>query len=96
MSPPAESPSTESAARGAPSLLALTRQQTEERVVALGREAVPFAGSGDGEVRGELVFAGFGLRIDELDHDDYRDLDVRGRVVLVLRGAPGWRQSDSP
>jgi hypothetical protein len=39
-------------------------------------------------VNAELVFAGYGLTIPEADHDDFAGLDVRGKVVVTLRGAP--------
>ena len=39
-------------------------------------------------VNAELVFAGYGLAIPEADHDDFAGLDVRGKVVVALRGAP--------
>ncbi len=35
-----------------------------------------------------VVFAGFGITAPELDHDDYKDLDVRGKIVAILQGAP--------
>ena len=38
---------------------------------------------------GPLVFAGFGIVAPERGHDDYRDADLRGRVVLLLDHAPG-------
>ena len=34
----------------------------------------------------EVVFAGYG--ITDSTHDDYKGLDVRGRIVLVLNGMP--------
>ena len=42
-----------------------------------------------------VVFAGFGIREEKRGHDDYAGLDVRGKVVLVLRGVPdgeAWRE----
>ncbi|MBU1677543.1 MAG: M28 family peptidase [Bacteroidetes bacterium] len=36
----------------------------------------------------EVVFAGYGLTADELNYDDYKNLDVTGKVVLVLDGMP--------
>lgn len=36
-----------------------------------------------------LAFAGFGISAPELGYDDYAGLDVRGKVVVVRRGAPG-------
>lgn len=40
------------------------------------------------------VFAGYGLEAPSLGIDDYRALDVRGRVVVVLDGTPGGLRSD--
>lgn len=40
------------------------------------------------ELRGPVVDAGFGLREPALGRDDYRGLDVRGRLVLVRAGLP--------
>jgi Peptidase family M28 len=39
-------------------------------------------------VEAELVFAGYGLSIPEADHDDFAGLDVRGKLVVYLAGAP--------
>ncbi|SIN67988.1 Zn-dependent amino-or carboxypeptidase, M28 family [Singulisphaera sp. GP187] len=36
----------------------------------------------------ELVFAGYGLSIPEADYDDFKGLDVRGKVVVYLSGPP--------
>eukprot|EP00904_Undaria_pinnatifida_P001923 jgi/Undpi1/11731/HiC_scaffold_37.g14026.m1 len=58
------------------------------RLLDLGREACPFKLSADGDVEAEVVFAGYGIAAPSLGHDDYRGVDVRGRIVLVLRGAP--------
>ncbi len=38
---------------------------------------------------GELAFVGYGIHAPELDHDDYRDVDVRGKVLLGLVNDPG-------
>ena len=41
-----------------------------------------------------VVFAGHGIREEKRGHDDYAGVDVRGKIVLVLRGVPGgeaWR-----
>jgi Zn-dependent M28 family amino/carboxypeptidase len=35
-----------------------------------------------------LVFAGYGICEPTLKYDDYIDLDVKGKIVLVARGAP--------
>jgi hypothetical protein len=37
---------------------------------------------------GELVFVGYGIVAPLLQHDDYIDLNVKGKVVVVLSGKP--------
>lgn len=38
--------------------------------------------------RAPIVFAGFGVSAPDLGYDDYADLDVDGKVVMYLSGAP--------
>jgi hypothetical protein len=45
---------------------------------------------------GPLVFAGFGIREPALDHDDFRGLDVRGKVVLFIGGVPPGADWQTP
>jgi Peptidase family M28 len=40
------------------------------------------------EVDAPVVFAGFGIVAPELGHDDYANIDVRGKVVALLAGSP--------
>jgi hypothetical protein len=65
---------------------ALTRLGANPARFEAGRDWMPHGGSHRGTVRGELVFAGWGVSTS--GHDDYLGLDVTGRVVLVLDGAP--------
>lgn len=39
-------------------------------------------------VEAPLVFAGYGISAPELGYDDYAGLDARGKIVVILRGAP--------
>lgn len=39
-------------------------------------------------VSGQLVFAGYGIVAPELNHDDYANIDVKGKIVVVLSGKP--------
>jgi hypothetical protein len=53
----------------------------------LGLDFVPLAGSShDRLVRGPVVYLGYGIRAD--GRDDFAGADLRGRIALVLRGAP--------
>jgi len=40
------------------------------------------------ELTAPVVFAGFGVTAPELKYDDYADLDVKGKVVALIRGGP--------
>lgn len=40
------------------------------------------------DVDAPVVFAGYGIQAPELEHDDYVGVDVRGKVVALLQGAP--------
>jgi aminopeptidase YwaD len=53
-----------------------------------GRDFRPLAFSSSEAAEGEVVFAGYGISAPNLGYDDYAGVEVRGRVVLVLRYAP--------
>lgn len=36
----------------------------------------------------EIVFAGYGIEAEAFGHHDYKDLDVKGKIVLLYNGAP--------
>jgi len=58
------------------------------QAVKLADEYLPLSFSGNGSVTAPLVFAGYGISKPDLGHDDYKGLDVRGKVVVVLRHTP--------
>jgi len=41
----------------------------------------------------ELIFAGYGIVAPEFDWNDYEDLDVKGKTVVVLVNDPGFADS---
>ncbi len=52
------------------------------------RDYVPFSFSSPGKFSGTVVFVGYGITAPEFHYDDYAGLDVKGKVVLVLRHEP--------
>ena len=48
----------------------------------------PGMNSGSGEVTSEVIFAGFGITAPEHNYDDYKGIDVKGKIVLVNRDVP--------
>jgi hypothetical protein len=45
-------------------------------------------------VEAPVVFAGYGLEAPQLGIDDYKGLEVRGKIVVVLNGFPKGMKSD--
>lgn len=46
-------------------------------------EFMPGGTSGTGEVTAEVVYVGYGITAPELGFDEYKGLDVRGKIVLM-------------
>lgn len=51
-------------------------------------EYYPGMNSGSGEITAEVVFIGYGITAPELNYDDYKGIDVKGKIVLVNRDVP--------
>jgi len=50
---------------------------------------------GDADVTADTVFVGFGMTDKTLGIDDYKGLDAKGKVVVIMRGAPLSMESES-
>ncbi len=48
----------------------------------------PGMNSGSGEVTAEVVWVGYGTTAPELNYDDYKNIDVKGKIVLMNRDVP--------
>lgn len=59
-----------------------------------GTEYVDLAYTGTGKADAEVVFVGYGISAPDRGWDDYDGVDVKGKVVLALRGAPTARESE--
>ncbi len=60
-----------------------TKQKLKE-----GQDFVPFNFSTNGKFNGAVVFAGFGITAKEYNYDDYAGIDVKDKLVLILRHEP--------
>ncbi|MBH1999580.1 MAG: M20/M25/M40 family metallo-hydrolase [Sphingomonadaceae bacterium] len=53
--------------------------------------AIIFSGSGGPApetIDAPMVFAGYGLHLPEVGHDDFKGLDLKGKIVVVISGGP--------
>jgi len=60
------------------------------------KDLKPLSLSGPGDVTAGAVFCGYGIAAPGLGYDDYAGVDVKGKVVLVLRFAPAYDDRKSP
>ena len=56
----------------------------------INKDYIPLAFSGSSKTSGSLVFAGYGFKIDQedLQWNDYKNLDVDGKWVVIMRHSP--------
>ena len=60
----------------------------DRRVFTLGNEFCCAGVTGRGYVDAQMVFCGYG--VDDGSFNEYRDVDVKGKVVVVLTAVPNW------
>jgi Zn-dependent M28 family amino/carboxypeptidase len=67
-----------------------------ETVLAVGEDFMVSSNPAQAEMKvtAPLVFVGYGLVAPERGRDDYAGLDVKGKIVVVLDGAPRSFQSE--
>jgi len=51
-------------------------------------EFMPGGTSGSGEITAEAVYVGYGITAPELGYDDYKGVEVKGKIVLMEREIP--------
>ena len=60
----------------------------EKHELKVKQDFVPFSFSASGTARGPVVFAGYGISADEFHYDDYAGIDVKDKIVVVMRYEP--------
>jgi aminopeptidase YwaD len=56
--------------------------------VTVGEDFMPLAFSSSQPAKGEPVAVGYGISAPELQYDNYAGVDVKGKIVVILRGSP--------
>jgi hypothetical protein len=60
------------------------------RLVFSEKDLATLGLSGSGEVKADLVFAGYSVVAEKVPYDDFAGLDVEGKVVVMLRRCPRY------
>ncbi len=63
---------------------------------ALDKDYRPFGFSADTSITALLAFAGYGISAPDIKYDDYGGIDVKGKIVLVMKDTPDGDQPHSP
>jgi peptidase M28-like protein/PDZ domain-containing protein/PA domain-containing protein len=71
-----------------PAHISLTGPQGQTIAFKQGVQFWPMAWGGSGSDKAPVVFAGYGITSDKGKYDDYADVDVANKVVVLLRGSP--------
>lgn len=58
----------------------------------IGADYQPYGFSESGVATGDVAFVGYG--ITSSSYDDYAGMDVKGKVVIMLRGLPKWAEKN--
>ncbi|HPR62923.1 MAG TPA: M28 family peptidase [Thermoanaerobaculia bacterium] len=70
--------------------------QSGDFTLELESQFRPVSFSSSGEVEGPLLFAGYGISAEDLNHDDYSGLDANEKIVIILRDSPDGDRIDTP
>ncbi|BDU70220.1 M28-family zinc peptidase [Geothrix oryzae] len=77
--------------------LVLHSPAASRTLVFQGGQAAVLPPTEPGTLEGSLVFAGYGIQEPALGHDDFRGLEVRGKVVVFRAGCPpgaAWQKPE--
>ena len=66
-----------------------------QREYKMKQEFIPLSFSSSGTASGEIVFAGYGITAPEYHYDDYNGVNVKGKIVLILRHEPQEEDANS-
>lgn len=65
------------------------------KAMTLDSDFRPFGFSATGSAKASLVFVGYGISAPDKSYDDYAGVDVKDKIVLMLRYAPDGSNSQS-
>jgi hypothetical protein len=67
----------------------------KEKSFTIKDEFVPFEMTANKSVTAPIVFVGYGITSPDFKYDDYKDINVRGKIVFMLKHEPGEEDSSS-
>lgn len=76
----------------------ISRDGSVERKFLLHKgDDYSFWGGGTGQdITAPVIFIGYGYKNDSIGYDDFKGIDVKGKIVVRIGGLPGMRDTLSP
>ncbi len=71
-----------------PNRLVFTDAEGKEIPLKIDKDFRPLSSGGSGSFSGELAFLGYGIEADDKEYNDFADIDVKGKVVIIMRRTP--------
>lgn len=82
-------------AKPGPANALVSHADGQAKTFTLGKDYMPLSFSANGEAAAGMVFAGYGITAKEFGYDDYAGLEVKDKIVLVLRYEPKRFRQDA-
>ncbi len=79
---------TTGAKLGTPNVLKLVGPEGKTIELAIDKDFQACSFSASGTFSGDLVFGGYGIDAADLKYQDFEGIDIKGKVVIVMRKAP--------
>lgn len=67
-----------------------------EKSFEIKKEYMPYEMTANKGTGGEIVFTGYGITAPEYGYDDYANIDVKGKIVFVMKRGPQQNNPESP
>jgi hypothetical protein len=79
----------------APNSFVLKGPLNQEITPPIGKQYNVCGLTGKGKVTDDVVFAGYGITVKN-GYDDYKDIDVKGKIVIIIRQTPRANSKETP
>lgn len=79
---------TDGARLGEPNHLSFNGPDGEKFDLKVGDDFQVCSFGGTGKVEGQLVFAGYGIFAEDVEYNDFENIDVKDKVVIIMRRNP--------
>lgn len=75
--------------------LVFTGPQGKTIALETGKTCQPMTVGGDGDLSTGLVFVGYGIKADEHNFDEFKNVDVKDKIVVLIRLEPQQKDEKS-